>query len=599
VVTFGLGKPSALAKRSAEAVQYLIGMFTPMNSESGQPKGRHSGRGSHIRSVIIASALGTAFEWYDFFVFGALAETISRKFFSGLSPAAGYLAALALFGAGFGFRPLGAILFGRIGDMVGRKGAFLVTVALMGGTTFLIGALPTYEDIGIAATIGLVVLRCLQGLALGGEYGGAVVYVAEHAPAGRKGAATAWVQSAASLGLLAALGVIFASREFANSMGGAGGFDAWGWRLPFLLSALLFGVSLWIRSGLSESPEFQAMKAEGRLTRRPYADVFGQWRNLRRVLLALVALMFAQGAVWYTVFFYSMSFMEKGLNIASSDTNLLMIVVTAISSVMYVAFGTLSDRVGRKPVMLFGMLLFLGFLLPGFQLMARFGNPSLDTALRRAPVEVTAAARTCHTQLDFLKPADSQSTCDLVRKALIQHGVSFRTVSDGHQTGVVVRVAEEALAIEAGTFVGPQINPALTDYAKRIDRVLRKAGYPDPDSKAAPNLLALVLILSVFAVAAAALYGPLGMALVDYFPAEIRYTALSVPYHVGTGWVGGFLPFCAFAIALHTGNLYGGLVYPAVFTAISLVTTLAFWRDPPRPRALICGPDRDHRNAWQ
>ncbi|MDE2486099.1 MAG: MFS transporter, partial [Alphaproteobacteria bacterium] len=341
-----------------------------------------------LRTVVAASAAGTAFEWYDFFVFGSLTQIISRTFFSGLPDTAGYIAALALFGAGFLFRPIGALVFGRIGDRLGRKGAFLVTVSLMGGATFLIGLLPSYAAAGMLSPALLVLMRIVQGFALGGEYGGAAIYVAEHAAVDARGRSTGWVQTSAAFGLFAALLVILISRILIGQAFGSTAFDAWGWRIPFLVSAVLLTTSIYMRLKLSESPEFVRMKARGEESQHPFREAFGHWPNLKVVLLALVAIMSAQGAVWYCAFFYTQTFMEKFLKVAPATINALMMVVVAFSAVGYVVFGWLSDRIGRKPVMLFGMTLMLIAYFPGFHGLARTLNPALAEAEAAAPVTV-------------------------------------------------------------------------------------------------------------------------------------------------------------------------------------------------------------------
>ena len=379
-------------------------------------------KGASLTTVVAASAAGTTFEWYDFFVFGSLTQVISKTFFSGLTDTAGYIAALALFGAGFAFRPIGALVFGRIGDRVGRKGAFLVTVTLMGGATVVIGLLPSYAAAGILSPILLLTMRILQGFALGGEYGGAAIYVAEHAPVGARGRATSWVQTSAAFGLFAALLVILVTRLTLGKLFGPAAFDAWGWRIPFLFSAGLLAVSIFMRMKLSESPAFAAMKAEGGGSKAPFQESFGQWKNLKLVLLSLAAVMSAQGAVWYTAFFYVQTFMEKFLKVDPATINGLMMAAVAVSAPLYVLFGWLSDKVGRKPVMLFGMTLMLIAYFPGFHLLGQMLNPALAQAQAQSPATVIADPADCSLQFDPVGKASFTSSCDIAKSALANAG---------------------------------------------------------------------------------------------------------------------------------------------------------------------------------
>jgi MFS family permease len=528
-----------------------------------------------MRTVVAASSAGTAFEWYDFFIFGSLAQVISKTFFTGLSDTAGYIAALALFGVGFAFRPLGALVFGKIGDQAGRKGAFLATVLLMGGATFAIALLPTYQQAGILSPILLIVLRCVQGFALGGEYGGAAIYVAEHSPADQRGRSTAWVQSSASLGLFAALLVILATRWLVGAVAGPAAFDAWGWRIPFAVSLGLLAVSVWMRLKLSESPTFAKMKQEGSASKAPYAEAFGQWKNLKLVLLAFFALMSAQGAVWYTTFFYIQTFMEKFLKVAPATINGLMMAATAVSAVFYILFGWLSDRIGRKPVMLGGMTLALVFYFPGFHLLERAANPALAEASARAPVTVTADPRDCALQFDPIGKAAFVSSCDIAKSALANAGISYANQGGPAGSPAVVQVGGARIVLQSATGLPPREAKAVkTAGEAAIKAALAKAGYPTSADPARVNWWGVFGVLLVFVVGATALYGPLAAALVELFPTRVRYTALSLPYHIGTGWIGGFVPFSAFAIVAAVGNIYAGLWYPVVFTLISVLTTL-------------------------
>ncbi|HEY4071280.1 MAG TPA: MFS transporter [Sphingomicrobium sp.] len=525
--------------------------------------------------VIIASSAGTAFEWYDFFIFGSLAPVISRVFFAGLDPTPALIAALGLFAAGFAFRPLGALIFGVVGDRIGRKGAFLITVSLMGASTFLIGFLPTYVQAGTLAPTLLIALRILQGIALGGEYGGAAIYVAEHASNNKRGEATGWIQSSASFGLLAALLVIVATR---NSIG-EDAFAAWGWRIPFLVSAVLLATSVWMRAKLAESPHFAKLQEEGAVAKAPLRESFGKWRNLRKVLIAFFGIMCAQGAVWYFAFFYLQVFLEKSLGVPPETKDLLLIVMTVVSAPLYVFFGWLSDRLGRKFVMIGGMVLALVLYFPGSHWIAGAANPALVEAQQSTPVVVQTNPRTCSVQFDPLGTAKFVSACDIAKSTLVTRGVSFgtRSSTDG-RTRVVI--GTEAVPVRGGEGLGgDELKAFKAKTANSINAELLAAGYPKTADPAHSNTTLLVVILLLFVVAATALYGPQAAALVEMFPTRIRYTAMSFPYHVGTGWVGGFLPVTSFAIVAITGNIYAGLWYSVLFTGISVVVSLLFLKE--------------------
>jgi MFS family permease len=530
-----------------------------------------------MRTVVAASSAGTAFEWYDFFIFGSLAQVISKTFFAGLPETAGYIAALALFGVGFAFRPLGALVFGKIGDQAGRKGAFLATVLLMGGATFAIAFLPTYQQAGIISPILLVLMRCVQGFALGGEYGGAAIYVAEHSPPDQRGWSTSWVQTSAAFGLFGALLVILLTRWVLGVHVGPDAFDAWGWRIPFAVSIGLLGISVWMRMKLTESPAFEAMKAEGEASKAPYAEAFGQWKNLKLVLLAFFAMMSAQGAVWYTSFFYAQTFMEKFLKVDPVTINGLMMTATAISAIFYVVFGWLSDRIGRKPVMLGGMTLALLFYFPGFHLLERAANPALAEASARAPVVVVADPKDCSLQFDPVGKAAFVTACDIVKSALANAGVSY--ANQKAPAGSVATMKVGGVAVVSQSAKGlPKAEAKAVKAAveARIKAALAEAGYPAKADPARMNQPMMLGVLFVFVIAATALFGPLAAALVELFPTRVRYTALSLPYHIGTGWVGGFVPFFAFAIVTAVGDIYAGLWYPVFFTLISVLATVFF-----------------------
>ncbi|WP_298098478.1 MFS transporter [Brevundimonas sp.] len=524
-----------------------------------------------LRTVVAASATGTAFEWYDFFVFGALATVIARHFFADAGETVAYILALLTFGLGFVVRPLGALVFGWFGDRTGRKATFLVTITLMGVATVAIGLLPDYDQIGIAAPILLLVMRMLQGFALGGEYGGAVVYVAEHAPAKKRGLMTGWIQTTAALGLIGALSVILITRAVV----GAEAFDEWGWRIPFLLSALLLGVSLWIRLKLNESPAYRRMEAEGGERRAPFKEAFGTWRNGRFVLIALFGIMIAQGAVWYCGYFYARFFMERVLRVDTNTIDLVMLAVTAVSAFLYVFFGWISDRIGRKPVMLFGMILALIAIFPGFQALTRAANPALAEAQASSPIVVMADPATCALQFDPIGKTAFASSCDIAKSVLSNAGISYSNVEAAPGAVAVVRIG----SVEIASVEGEGLDPAALKVARagvetRLKAALLEAGYPakaDPDRI---NLPMVFGILMIFMVAATALYGPQAAALVELFPTRVRYTAMSLPYHVGTGWVGGMLPAASFALVAWSGNIYFGLWYTLAFTAVAVVVAL-------------------------
>ena len=531
-------------------------------------------RGSMAR-VIIASSAGTAFEWYDFFIFGSLAPVISRVFFAGLDPTQALIAALALFAAGFAFRPLGALIFGVVGDRLGRKGAFLVTVSLMGSATFLIGLLPTYAQAGTTAAGLLILLRILQGIALGGEYGGAAIYVAEHAPANKRGASTGWIQSSASFGLLAALLIIVAVRQSI----GEDAFNAWGWRIPFLFSSVLLAISVWMRAKLAESPEFARLREEGDITKAPLREAFGNWKSLRSVLIAFFGIMCAQGAVWYFTFFYMQVFLEKSLGVSAETKDLLLIVMTVVSAPLYVYFGALSDRIGRKPVMIGGMLLALLLYFPASHWIANAANPQLVEAQRSTPIFVETDPATCSVQFDPVGTAKFVSACDIAKSTLVTKGISFLTRASGDARTFVV-VGTERVPIPGGEgLASADLKTQKAKVADSIGSELQAAGYPKTADPKQANMTLLVIILLAFVVAATALYGPQAAALVEMFPTRIRYTAMSFPYHVGTGWVGGFLPVTSFALVAITGNIYEGLWYAVVFTAISVLVSLFFLKE--------------------
>lgn len=526
-----------------------------------------------LKTVVGASSAGTAFEWYDFFIFGSLTGIIAQHFYADVGAATGYILALITFGVGFVVRPLGALVFGWFGDRTGRKTTFLVTITLMGVATVAIGLLPDYDQIGIWAPVLLITMRVLQGFALGGEYGGAAIYVAEHAPREKRGFMTGWIQTTAALGLIGALTVILVTR----SIVGTEAFGEWGWRIPFLLSSLLLAISLWIRLKLNESPAYQRMEAESQEPRAPYKEAFGTWKNLKVVLLALVAIMFAQGAVWYCGYFYSRFFMERFLKIDTATVDQVILGITVVSAFLYVFFGWLSDKVGRKPVMLGGMILMLVAVFPGFHILTQAGNPALAAAQERAPVTVVADPATCSVQFDPVGRAAFSTSCDIAKSVLSNAGVSYANEAAPAGSVAEVRVGDAVVAsVEGAALDAEALAAARTDVQTRIAEALTAHGYPAAADPAAIDMPVVFAVLLVFIIAATALYGPQAAALVELFPTRIRYTGMSLPYNVGTGWVGGLLPAASFALVAWQGNIYFGLWYTVGFTLIAAITAFFF-----------------------
>ena len=549
---------------------------------SAQASTDQPSRGPGLRTVVGASAAGTAFEWYDFFIFGSLTAIIARHFYAEVGEATGYILALLTFGVGFVVRPLGALVFGWFGDQVGRKTTFLVTITLMGVATVAIGLLPDYSQAGIIAPILLIAMRILQGFALGGEYGGAAIFVAEHSPNEKRGFLTGWIQTTAALGLIGALVVIIVTRLIV----GTEAFNEWGWRIPFLLSSLLLVISLWIRMKLHESPAFQRMAAESTEKRAPFRESFLTWRNGRFVLLALFGIMIAQGAVWYAGYFYTRFFMERVLKVEVATVDALVLAVTVVSAFFYVFFGWLSDRVGRKPVMLFGMLLALVAFFPGVQALTRAANPALAEAQASAPVTVIADPATCAVQFDPVGRAAFASSCDLAKGVLSGAGISYRNEAAPEGSAAMVRIGDRLIpSLEASSLDAAGRAAARADVQARVSAALLEAGYPERADPERMNLPAVFGILLIFIIAATALYGPQAAALVELFPTRVRYTAMSLPYHVGTGWVGGLLPAASFALVAWSGDIYFGLWYSVAFTALAVIVSL-IWLPETRGRDL-------------
>ena len=525
--------------------------------------------GRKERKVILASSLGTVFEWYDFYLYGLLAVVITQLFFSGVNETTGFILALAAFAAGFAVRPFGALLFGHLGDLVGRKYTFLVTMGLMGFSTFCVGLLPSYASIGVAAPVMLVILRLLQGLALGGEYGGAATYVAEHAPEGKRGLFTSFIQTTATLGLFAALLVVIGVRLAV----GEEAFADWGWRLPFLVSIGLLAVSLWIRMQLAESPVYQKMKDEGKTAKSPIRESFGNWPNLKLVLLALFGAVAGQAVVWYTGQFYALFFLEKVMKVDGATVNILVAIALLLATPFFVIFGWLSDKIGRKPIILTGCLLAAVTYFPLFGMLSNAANPALYAATRSSPVVVTADPNDCSVQFDPVgrNKFDSKS-CDIAKSYLAKAGISYENVEAAPGTVASIAVGQRVIpAVDPTAVQSTDRAAAIATFQGDVTAALADAGYPanaDPDAIDKP-MVVFVLFVLVFYVTA--VYGPIAAMLVELFPTNIRYTSMSLPYHIGNGWFGGFLPTTAFAIVAATGNIYSGLWYPVIVALITVV----------------------------
>jgi MFS family permease len=522
------------------------------------------------RLVIVASSLGTIFEWYDFYLYGLLATIISSQFFSGVNETTGFIFALAAFAAGFAVRPFGALVFGRIGDLVGRKYTFLVTMAIMGLSTFLVGLLPSYASAGVAAPVGLVALRLLQGLALGGEYGGAATYVAEHAPAGRRGFYTSWIQTTATLGLFAALLVVIGTR---TALGEAA-FADWGWRVPFLLSILLLAVSLWIRMQLEESPVFQKMKDEGTRSKAPLRESFARWGNLRIVLIALFGAVAGQAVVWYTGQFYALFFLEKTLKVDGATANILIAVALALATPFFLFFGWLSDRIGRKPIILGGCALAALTYFPLFEGLTKAANPALYEAQQKAPILVFANPSDCSFQFDPIgRNRFEGSICDIVKSALAKAGAPYesRPAPPGR---VIAEAGPMSMVFDELGLRGPDPAEAIRLERERVSGFLSLADYPEKADPARINKPLVVAILFLLVLYVTMVYGPIAALLVELFPSRIRYSSMSLPYHIGNGWFGGFLPTTAFAMVAATGDIYYGLWYPIGIAVLTLVVGL-------------------------
>jgi len=528
------------------------------------------------KKVIFASSLGTVFEWYDFYLYGSLAAIIAKQFFAGLDAGSAFIFALLAFAAGFIVRPFGAIFFGRLGDMIGRKYTFLVTILLMGLSTFIVGILPAYASIGVAAPIILIVLRLLQGLALGGEYGGAATYVAEHAPHGKRGAYTAWIQTTATLGLFLSLMVILGTRTAI----GEAAFADWGWRVPFIVSIALLAISVWIRLSMNESPAFQKMKAEGKTSKAPLSESFGQWKNLKIVILALVGLTAGQAVVWYSGQFYALFFLTQALKVDGATANILVAISLIIGTPFFILFGALSDKIGRKPIIMAGCLLAAITYFPVFGALTKAANPDLAAAQAKNKVVVTADPAECSFQFNPTGTAKFTSSCDIAKQVLAGASVSYENAAAAAGTPATIKVGETV--IPSYTSKGLPADEAKKkdgEFKKAVADALKAAGYPSKADPAKLDKFTIVVILTYLVLLVTMVYGPIAAMLVELFPTRIRYTSMSLPYHIGNGWFGGLLPTTAFAIVAQTGNMYNGLWYPIIIAAATFVIGTLFVKE--------------------
>lgn len=520
------------------------------------------------RKVIFASSLGTVFEWYDFYLYGSLAAIIAKQFFSGLDAGSAFIFALLAFAAGFIVRPFGAIFFGRLGDMIGRKYTFLVTILIMGLSTFIVGILPTYASIGVAAPVILIVLRLLQGLALGGEYGGAATYVAEHAPHGRRGAYTAWIQTTATLGLFLSLMVILGTRTIT----GEEAFADWGWRVPFIVSIALLAISVWIRLAMNESPAFQKMKAEGKTSKAPLKESFGEWKNLKIVILALVGLTAGQAVVWYSGQFYALFFLTQALKVDGATANILVAVSLLIGTPFFIVFGALSDKIGRKPIILAGCLLAALTYFPVFGALTKAANPALAEAQAKNKVVVTADLNECSFQFNPTGTTKFTSSCDIAKQVLAGASVSYENAAGAAGTPATIKIGETVItSYSSKGMPADEAKKKDVEFKKAVADALKAAGYPAKADPARIDKVMVTVILTYLVLLVTMVYGPIAAMLVEMFPTRIRYTSMSLPYHIGNGWFGGLLPTTAFAIVAQTGNMYNGLWYPIIIAGATVV----------------------------
>jgi len=526
------------------------------------------------KKVIFASSLGTVFEWYDFYLYGSLAAIIAKQFFSGLDAGSAFIFALLAFAAGFIVRPFGAIFFGRLGDMIGRKYTFLVTILIMGLSTFIVGILPNYATIGVAAPVILIALRLLQGLALGGEYGGAATYVAEHSPQNKRGAYTSWIQTTATLGLFLSLMVILGTRTLI----GEAAFADWGWRVPFIVSILLLAVSVYIRLSMNESPAFAKMKAEGKTSKAPLSESFGQWKNLKIVILALIGLTAGQAVVWYSGQFYALFFLTQSLKVDGAAANIYVAASLLIGTPFFIVFGAWSDKIGRKPIIMAGCLLAVLTYFPVFQALTKAGNPDLAAAQAKNKVVVRADPSECSFQFNPTGTVKFTSSCDIAKQVLAAASVSYENLRESGTAKIVIGDK----VIDSYTSRGLPAEEAKVkdaEFKKAVADTLKEAGYPAKADMAKVDTFMVIAILTYLVILVTMVYGPIAAMLVELFPTRIRYTSMSLPYHIGNGWFGGLLPTTAFAIVAQTGNMYNGLWYPIIVAGMTFVVGMIFVKE--------------------
>ena len=526
------------------------------------------------RLVVVGSSLGTVFEWYDFYLYGSLAAIIAKQFFAGTDPNTAFIFALLAFAAGFIVRPFGAILFGRLGDLVGRKYTFLVTIVIMGFATFLVGVLPNYAQVGVIAPIALISLRILQGLALGGEYGGAATYVAEHAPDDRRGYFTSFIQTTATLGLFLSLLVILGVRTYL----GEEQFADWGWRIPFLLSAILLGISVWIRLAMNESPVFARMKKQGKGSKAPLTESFAQWKNAKIVILALLGLTAGQAVVWYTGQFYALFFLTQTLKVDSATANILIAISLVIGTPFFIVFGIMSDNIGRKKIIMAGCLLAAITYFPLFKGLTHYANPKLEAAINSAPVVVTADPNDCQFQFNPTGTKSFTSSCDIAKASLARRSVNYTNANAPAGTTASIKIGDKVIqSYDAKKVADPKA--AAADFTAKFTEAVNAAGYPakaDPEEMNKPMVLAILVILVIYVTM---VYGPIAALLVEMFPTRIRYTSMSLPYHIGNGWFGGLLPTTAFAMVALKGDVYYGLWYPIIVAVGTFVIGTLFIKE--------------------
>jgi len=528
------------------------------------------------RKIIFASSLGTVFEWYDFYLYGSLAAIIAKQFFSGTDPNTGFIFALLAFAAGFIVRPFGAIVFGRLGDMIGRKYTFLITILIMGLSTFIVGILPGYETIGLSAPVVLISLRILQGLALGGEYGGAATYVAEHAPNDKRGSFTSWIQTTATLGLFLSLIVIQLTRMAI----GEAAFADWGWRIPFLVSIFLLMVSGWIRLSMNESPAFARMKAQGKTSKAPLTESFGRWKNLKIVILALFGLTAGQAVVWYTGQFYALFFLTQTLKVDGQTANFLIAGSLLLGTPFFIVFGTLSDKIGRKMIIMAGCLIAALTYFPIFGGLTHYANPALEAALHNAPVVVTADPERCQFLFNPTGTKKFTSSCDIARTVLANSSVAYASVDAPPGAVATIKIGDKVIqGYDASALSKDEASAKDKAFKKELGEAIKEAGYPTKADPADINYPMVVILLTILVIYVTMVYGPIAAMLVELFPTRIRYTSMSLPYHIGNGWFGGFLPATAFALVSYKGDIYFGLWYPIGVAAMTFVIGMLFLRE--------------------